>query len=525
VQPDVPSIRLVQPDAPTLTLRDYLVPVNRRKWLILALVLVITGAVVVYYARKPVAYTASTKVYVGSGGGSGGIVGASEADQAVILTSTEVAAVVAKNIGYAGSPAALAASVSAAPSATTDFMTISSTQSSAREAVDVVNGFAQEFLHRDNQAQISRNNKQIASLKKQLATATGPANSEVRAQLQSQIQSLQLANQTNSGSSAQIDPAQSASASRKSPVEYGILAALGSFIGAVLLAFVLERLDPRVKSVREAAMIYDKAVLATIAEDPDVNQFVEGRPATSGRSREAFRDLRIALELASGVDGARTILVTSAVAGEGKSTITRNLALALSEAGRRVAVVDADLRKPVQTKLFGVNPAAGFVDVLGGGKRIEDVMVTIDIVGSRRQYAKLAAAAGAASPHGPGFEATSQVSLLPAGTLPANPLAVLESKEFRSVLRYLEETFDTVLIDSAPVSVVSDAMPLAKLADAMVLVVRSSTDSRTARHTSDLLARVPNTYVAGVVMNAVAGSEAFAYGKGYGYAYYGYGRK
>lgn len=508
------------PVSPILTLRDYLVPLRRRWWLVAGLTLIVTAVVTIYYARRPATFTATTQVYIGPQSDSALGVGSSEptaqaiANQATLLTSTEVAAVVAKRIGYRGSAAVLASSVTATPSTTTSFLHLNATEPTAAFAVRVVNGFAQEFIRRNSAAQIGLVNAQISTLRKQLRAL--PRSSSQAQSIQSQIQQLQVTNSSVVGSATQVDVAQSASESRKSPVKYGVLAALAALIGSILLAYALERLDPRFKSVEDASDVYGQAVLATVTHDPEIEHFVDGKPRLSPRSKEAFRELRVALDLAAREHPFKAILVTSAVPDEGKSTVARNLALAITESDRRVVLVDADLRRPRLAKTLGVSPHAGISEILRGTRTLADTMMLVDVSGSSTEASALAQGIGGAAV---GPWALQSLAFLPAGSSVPNPPAALGLPEFAALLEELKQAFDVVVIDSTPLVAVPDAIPIAQNVDAVVLVARSTTDRRSARRASELIQRVPGANIAGLVVNDVPAGQAAAYGYGYGYQY------
>ena len=510
-----------------LTLRDYLVPVRERVWLILAIVIVVTGGVYAYYARKAHTYSAATKVFVGQAGvpalgfGSGVSTPTAVADQATLLTSTEVSRVVARRIGFKGSAAALAGSVTATPSTTTDFITITARESSAAGAAHVANAFAREFIARNSAQQAAATSKAIAQLRRQLAQlAPGPASSTERASIEGQLQQAQIAATSGVGNVTQVDAAEPPGApDNRPPLEYAGLAAIAALIGSILLAYALHRLDPRLKTVEQAAMIYGQPILATVMHDRNIDHFVDGMPSLSDRSRESFRDLRVSLDLAAPDRYFATILVTSAASGEGKSTVARNLALALSEAGRRVALLDADLRKPGLPKILGVTPTAGLVDVLAGASEPVEATTVVAIAERRMPGADQVAARFRSKPPEP-FAAQPSLTFIASGTAPANPPAVFESAAFRSLLAEVREAYDVVIIDTTPLTAVSDAIPMLAQADAVLLVARSgTTDRRSARHAAELIARVPGTNVVGVVVNDLPAVEATAYGTGYGYGY------
>jgi Mrp family chromosome partitioning ATPase/capsular polysaccharide biosynthesis protein len=514
-----------------LTLRDYLVPIRERLWLILVIVALITGAVYVYETRQTQTYTVSTKVYVGQssdaalGIPANSVSPESLTDEATLLTSTEVATIVAQRIGFTRGGAALAGSVAATPSTDSDFIAITAQESSPRLAARVANAFAQEFIKRNNRQQLSSANKALATLRHQLgALPHTPANETARASIQNQIQDVQVTASSGVGNVTQIDVAQPPGASsRRSPFEYAGLALIAALIGSILLAYLLYRLDPSLKTVEQAGDLYQVPVLATVPHDRNILHFVDGKPALSPRSMEAFRNLRISLDLAAPGERFATILITSASPGEGKSTVSRNLALALAEAGRAVALVEADLRKPGLPKKLGVTAHEGVTTVLAGLTPLAGAMIQVPV--AAQPIPGLADFTARTGRPVPGLMDTlATIDVIPAGPTPPNPSAVLESAAFRSLLAEIRNDHDVVVIDSTPIGTVSDAIPLLGRVNAVVLVARSeSTDRRSARHAADIIARVPGANIIGVVVNDVSVTEASAYGSsGYGYGY-GYG--
>jgi succinoglycan biosynthesis transport protein ExoP len=517
----------MQTNHSTLTLRDYLAPVARRWKMILAIVIVVTAAVAAYDATRPQTYTASTTIFLGPTSSGTVGVGASEPapetaqDEAVLLTSTETAAKVAKTIGYQGSPASLAGGVTARASTTTNFLSITATKSTAADAVKDANAFARQFIAENAANSQAAANQQLSTLRRQLAHLKGAANASERTQVQFQIQQLQLSTATAIGTTTQVNVAAGASSHRNSPIKFGALAALGSLIGAILLAYGLERVDPRLKSVREASSIYQHPVLTTVVRDDDIESFVDGKPALSAKTREAFRQLRLALDLAAPVgEPFKTIVITSAVPAEGKSTVARNLALALSESGRRTLLIDADLRRPRLGRALGLGPGAGLSHVLSGEMNVEDVIVRLEGRPAEQVGAPSSGTADAQLPVG--FQEASEFSFIAAGDRVPNPPVALESPAFGSMIAGLAQHFDVIVIDTAPVVAVSDAFPLIQRADAVLLVARATTDSRSAGRAAQLISTVPGANVVGLVINGVPGVEAAAYGStvdGYGYGY------
>jgi Mrp family chromosome partitioning ATPase len=296
-----------------------------------------------------------------------------------------------------------------------------------------------------------------------------------------------------------------------------------ALVGAIALAYGLERFDRRLRDPQEVEDAYASPLLAVLPHSDDPAPAAGGMAALSSDFREPFRTLRTNIELATVDTPPRTILVSSAMPGEGKSTVVRNLALAFHEAGKRVAVVDLDLRHPALQALFRVTPGPGMTDVLRRDKELDEVMVPIgtglpelddllDFDAAERPTSNGTNGHSADAAHAPAL------MLLLGGATPANPPAVLASKRVGQVLDELRNRFDIVLIDSAPVLAVTDTVPLLRYADATLFVGRLGVTTRdTAKRLADFVARVPGLNMLGVVANDLSRLEAGTYGYGYGY--------
>ena len=505
-----------------LTLRDYLRPIWARKWLVLGIVVAVTAAVYVYYNSKDPLYEATTRLDTAEEGnpllgvGSGFSDDRTVQNQATLLTSSDVARAVARRIKYDGSPGSLADRVTAEPAAGADFITISATGRSGQEAADIANGFAQAFIDLRSADRREAAAKAIEQLREQLAEVKpGPAGASARESIQGDIRQLEVATSSGAGPVRQIDPAEaSTQPSSTPPWQRALAAAFAALLGGMLLAYVLHRLDPRIRTIDDAAEIYRRPVMATVFEDEEIDHFEDGRPATSERSRETFRQMKTSVDLAAVDRRFRTILVTSASPGEGKSTVVRNLALAMHEAGRRVAIVDADLRKPSQPALLGVEPKTGVTTYLAGASTFDDSIVRVSVTAP-----DLALAGGPEASSAGASAGVQHLTLVPAGPTPANPPALLESQAFAKLIEQLTESHDVVIIDTPPIAAVTDAITLISRADALIVVARSGVTTRSsARRAVDIIERVPDANFVGVVVNglAITGGGEF----GYGYSYY-----
>ena len=216
---------------------------------------------------------------------------------------------------------------------------------------------------------------------------------------------------------------------------------------------------------------------------------------TSGFA-EHIRTIRTGVAL-SGLDQSQQILVvTSTVSGEGKSTVALNLALALGQLGK-VLLIDADMRRPSLGKVLGLaSSAPGLTDLVAGTAKVTECIRAV---------------------HG-------DIHVMCAGSaLPSDPLKILSSERFSRVLATAAATYDTVLIDSAPVELVSDARVLASKASGVVYVIKADATPHQAVHQGLSVLSQTGTPLLGAVLNQLNPDTAHAYGKyKYGYSRYGH---
>jgi capsular exopolysaccharide synthesis family protein len=214
---------------------------------------------------------------------------------------------------------------------------------------------------------------------------------------------------------------------------------------------------------------------------------------------EAYRTIRTAVFFGVPKDEAKTIVITSPAAGDGKSTLISNLAIAMAQAGQRTLVLDADFRKPMQHNIFEVDSQKGISSVLAGVLSIEQAVQT-----------------------GP----LRELDILPCGPEVPNPSELLNSSLFAKTLEDLTQRYDRVLIDSPPVGVVADSQILAALCDITLLVLRAEKSTRKqSQQARDVLLSVGGHIVGAVVNDVPQRRSHYGYYSGYGhyggYGYYG----
>ena len=295
--------------------------------------------------------------------------------------------------------------------------------------------------------------------------------------------------------------------------------AIGLLVGLILgvtLAFVQEGLDNSIKTAEDAERLVAVPSLAVIPLGPSQRRpRVTGRGQRNGKSlgegalgltvlrhpsstlAEAFRTLRTSVLLSTSPRPPECVLVTSAQAGEGKTSTALNLATAFAQQGDRVLIIDGDLRRPAITAALGLPNDKGLSGFLTGAHGLNEVLRQVD-------------------PQLP-------LWVLPAGPIAPNPAELLSSATMRSALRELRRRFRYVLVDSPPLLVVTDATILSTLVDGVILVIESESTARGAVVRARRLLESAGARVLGVVMNKVNLRHDGYYGYSYRRYYQSYG--
>jgi capsular exopolysaccharide synthesis family protein len=277
----------------------------------------------------------------------------------------------------------------------------------------------------------------------------------------------------------------------------GLLVGLGVGLG---VAFGLNMLDTSVRTPDDIERGVGIPFLGAI------NQFPMPKEATAmgelillarphSGAAEAFRNVRTSLILARPELPQKALLITSVGPREGKTVIAANLAVALAQAGRKVLLVDADMRRPRLDKLFGVSgEGPGLVEVLGEGAPLDAAARPTDI---------------------------ERLSVLPCPTAARNPSELLELEGLATLIANAKAQYDYVLFDSPPLMAVTDPMVLAPRMDGVVLVIKGGGPPRELLLRAAMLLADANATLVGGVLNLVDPRAATYYGYGYKY-YYAY---
>lgn len=264
----------------------------------------------------------------------------------------------------------------------------------------------------------------------------------------------------------------------------GLLSGLILGLGAAVLRSMM---DNRIQGEADARRVTDAPVLGGIAygSDAEASPLVTQVPAQSPRA-ESFRQLRTNLHFANVSGAAKSVLVTSSVPGEGKSTTATNLSIALAQAGQSVCLVDADLRRPAVDMYLGLERSAGLTTALVGEADINDLL----------------------QPWG-----EDNLFVLTSGQLPPNPSELLGSDAMKQLLLRLEGAFDTVVIDAPPLLPVTDAAVLSQNVGGCLLVVGSQKVRHQELHRALASLDLVGANLLGLVLNRIPakGPDSYAY--------------
>jgi capsular exopolysaccharide synthesis family protein len=265
---------------------------------------------------------------------------------------------------------------------------------------------------------------------------------------------------------------------------------LGIALGA-LVAAVRERRDTTVKSLHDLQGLTGASPLGAIRSDAIVKQNPLLLTSTNRATVEEFRSIRTNLRYVDVDKPPRQIVMSSAIAGEGKSVLACNIAMIMAQGQMRVCLVEADLRRPRATHYLGLDGSIGLTEVVAGELDLNDALVSWN---------------------------RGALTVLPAGATPPDPSHLLGSHAMSEVLERLRATFDLVIIDAPPLLPVSDAAILGAMSDGVIMVARYGHVTRDqVRHALESLQAVDARLI-GTVLNATPVKERESrYGPDYGY--------
>jgi capsular exopolysaccharide synthesis family protein len=362
---------------------------------------------------------------------------------------------------------------------------VSATVTSPELAAEIANTYSRKFVQdQENtnrhyyQSALALVRKQLGALSPQQRVGTDGLELQDRAQSLELLAGLQH-NTVQIAQEASVPVVPSSPKTSRNVLIGGILGLLVGFG----LALLLERLDPRIRGPRELAAAYDLPLLGVVPQSAALARFVRADeappPALPLVETETFHIIRARLRSFNADRDIRTVLVTSATPGEGKTTVARHLASAAVRMGSRVLLLEADLRRPKLAQELGLQSHAGLADVLNGTVAIR---VATQSIGIGRQT----------------------LDLLPSGpSIPRNPVELIESHTMDACLAQTKSVYDLVVIDAPELTAVSDAFLLLSKVDGVIIVGRVGRSRRdVAQHLRQVLA-TSGAPLVGVIANGV----------------------
>lgn len=443
-----------------MDLRDYL-RITRKRWkLIVALPLICILLTALYILHSPKLYQASAQIFVSTAGADD----SSAADLAQgntftqarvqsytsVVTSPAVLNPVIQSLKLNKSTQDLAGEVSADAPLNKVLINLHVTDKDPALAAQIANALAAQF----------------STVVTELEATTGNGTSPVKLTVTQPATVPELP------------------ASPKPKLDFAIGILLGIVLG-LGLAFLRETLDNTVKSPEDLAEVSGVPVLGIIPWDRAAPEGpIAFRTDAHGTRAEAYRQMRTNLQFVDIDNPPKLIAVSSAVAAEGKSHTSLNLAASLAESGQRVCLVEVDLRKPSLARVLGVVGDVGVTSVLVNKLPVLSVMQN----------------------------AGENLAVITAGPVPPNPSELINSDAFHTLLNDVAAVVDVMIIDTPPLLPVADGAQLAALADATLLVVRAAkTTHDQIQRAVENLANVGVTPVGTVMSMAQQGSGGYQY--------------
>lgn len=495
---------------PEMTLRDYAAVVSRRKWVIIAAVVVTTIVGLLSSVVQTPIYAADAEVLIQPRGEDGLFEERVDSvnDRAIqteiqVVEGQAVRARVQEDLGLDAPPEP----VDASSIGDTDVIQLTTRNTNASNAATLANAYAEAYIDVRREQSVD----DLLAASAEVQTAIDDLQAQIddldeddpqRATLVAQqanfattLDQLRVDARLRTGGATVIKQAEVPEEPvEPTPVRTATLAFVVGLLLGLGAAFLIEYLDDKVRRRSDLESITSHVILADVPVDSPPDQRPLALSDPSRTSVESYRGLRTNVQFLALDQEITVVQVTSSLAGEGKTTTATNLAVVLARAGHLVALVDADLRRPRVHEAFGLSPAPGLTDVLLGASP-KDVVESVDV------------------------GATQPLAVYTSGEVPSNPSEMLGGRRMKLVLDKMGEHYDFVVVDSAPILPVSDSVAIAGFADAVIVVVQAAhVKKNDVAATLERLERV-SAPICGLVLNQArsSGPETYAY------AYGGYG--
>jgi Mrp family chromosome partitioning ATPase len=510
--------------------RAYLRPILSRWWLILAVVPVVTIGTYLYYDHKPKQYSSSAELYVQPSAldklllqGSGGTNQVDVENLALLIQTKAVGAEARRQLRKLG--VAPQGAISATPVESSSFIVVTGTAATPAAAATLANAYARSFVEIQAREAKGEANATVRTAERQLRKLGGGTGEDIQREgLETKIQTLKLvATQPGSAGVRLVEPATPAAVPlNHDPKQNAIFAFVISLLLTVGAAYGLEYLTRKITSVETVEEVYEVPVLTEVPKVDTPTPSAGADLVMDRELHEPFHRLQMNLDMLANERPMRKILIASAAPGEGKSIVTRNLALAYREANRNVAVLDADFRKATLGGLLQAREGPGLTDILSGrasfGQAVQEIAMSTPSENGNGAHPGVASTQADPALGADTME-RGELAMVPAGAHRGDLAATLASGAVGQTLSTAAEIYDRVLIDSSPLLAAADVLPLLSEVDGVLLVTRLGVTTRdSARRLLSELRRIPNVHIVGVVVNGIP--PRIYKSRAYGY-YYG----
>ena len=391
------------------------------------------------------------------------------ATNVALVSLNEVRTRAAARLGPGYTPERIKKDVKISETGRSNIVSVEASASTPREAARVANAVATAYV---TFRRIDLRNQVITAADRvQEELKRGDLPPAVRRALQVNLRRLTLLASVQTGDVQIIQRAEPPS-SPSSPKRV-LNASLGGALGLLLglgLALAREQLDPRVRRADQLEDALGMPLLATVPRSEVLRQRPDFGRSHGAAAEEPFRRLRASLRHLDGDAEIRSVLVTSAMEGSGKTTVATHLAAAAAAGGQaRVLLIEADLRRPRLAALLGLPPDGG----------LSKLLVSADPFGRGDYWEHIVRIplAGGSNGSGPSGAAALGFDALPAGPAPDDPSELLDSEGMRELLLAARARYDLIVIEAPPPTLVSDAIPLLKQVDGALVVGRLGRES------------------------------------------------
>jgi capsular exopolysaccharide synthesis family protein len=470
----------VEAEYETVSLGYYFGVLWRGKWTVLLALILMTAAAGLYVRRQHTLYSATAQVIATNPSSTGKSSAPTTwaQDNQPLANQPSVAKQVLHKLKLTGrNPFQLATQVTATSNVAGNGLLLTVSDPNPKLAPELANAFASVLGSYAQSRQLTNVQTLLKKATERLASdyaklIPSPSGSASHATLKSVVandtQTQNVLDREQTALTSQTTQVVPTSSSTQTQPKISVYVATGAGLGlviGVILAFVWDLIDTRVRSANDAGQRLQLPLLANVpAPAKDAGSVVMLDPSTSRNrpSAEAYRVLELNLTAALGRHGVRTVMLTAAGQNEGTTTVAANLATVLVRSGMHVVLVDANLRVPNQNTLFGIGESRGLSDVLSGDANLRDVLRTVDV----RQSGHAPVVVDGSRP------SNGLLEVLPAGTVPPDSADLLHSRTATELIGRFRDRADVVIIDAPAALSTTDAMILATKVDGLIVVAR-----------------------------------------------------